>query len=118
MNIDAIRRSPDGTRILYCGKTGERSDQVTMGRRLSAELRAVFPDLRDIGVSHSWTGRCAATFDLLPHLGHRCGKDEMREMWNAVLARYSELRCEVSMSVAEGWSSAAMILPSRARLSP
>ena len=69
MNIDAIRRSPDGTRILYCGKTGERSDQVTMGRRLSAELRAVFPDLKDVGVSHSWTGRCAATFDLLPHLG-------------------------------------------------
>jgi glycine/D-amino acid oxidase-like deaminating enzyme len=69
MNIDAIRRSPDGTRILYCGKTGERSDQVTMGRRLIGELRAVFPDLKDIGVSHSWTGRCAATFDLLPHLG-------------------------------------------------
>jgi glycine/D-amino acid oxidase-like deaminating enzyme len=69
MNIDAIRRSPDGTRILYCGKTGERSDQATMGRRLIGELRAVFPDIKDIGVSHSWTGRCAATFDLLPHLG-------------------------------------------------
>lgn len=69
MNIDAIRRSPDGRRILYCGKTGRRSDAVTMGRSLSAELRAVFPDLGDIGVSHSWTGRCAATFDLLPHLG-------------------------------------------------
>ena len=26
----------------------------------------------------------------------------MREMWDAILARYSELRCEVSMSVAEG----------------
>jgi glycine/D-amino acid oxidase-like deaminating enzyme len=74
MNIDAIRRSPDGSRILYCGKTGARSDAVTMGRRLSAELRAVFPALQEvagggIGVSHSWTGRCAATFDLLPHLG-------------------------------------------------
>ncbi len=73
MNIDAIRRSPDGSRILYCGKTGQRSDQVTMGRRLSAELRAVFPDLGDVGVSHSWTGRCAATFDLLPHLGTQDG---------------------------------------------
>lgn len=69
MNIDAIRRAPDDNRILYCGKTGERSDPVTMGKRLSAELRAVFPDLKDVGVSHSWTGRCAATFDLLPHLG-------------------------------------------------
>ena len=43
-----------------------------------------------------------APIDLLPHLGHRRGKDEMREMWNAVQARYSELRCEVPMSVAEG----------------
>lgn len=73
MNVDAIRRSPDGSRILYCGKTGQRSDQVTMGKRLSAELRTVFPDLKDVGVSHSWTGRCAATFDLLPHLGTHDG---------------------------------------------
>lgn len=43
-----------------------------------------------------------APVDLLPHLGHRRGKAEMREMWNAVLARYSEMRCEVSLSVAEG----------------
>ena len=43
-----------------------------------------------------------APVDLLPHLGHRRGKAEIREMWNAVLARYSELRCEVSTSVAEG----------------
>jgi hypothetical protein len=42
-----------------------------------------------------------APVDLLPHLGHRRGKAEMREMWNAVLERYSELRHEVSMSVAE-----------------
>ncbi|WP_374368105.1 NAD(P)/FAD-dependent oxidoreductase [Dongia sp.] len=73
MNIDAIRRSPDGTRILYCGKTGERSDQQTMGKRLLGELRAVFPDLKDVALSHSWTGRCAATFDLLPHLGQHEG---------------------------------------------
>lgn len=73
MNIDAIRRAPDGSRILYCGKTGERSNQQEMGRRLMGELKAVFPDLKDIGLSHSWTGRCAATFDLLPHLGTQDG---------------------------------------------
>ena len=43
-----------------------------------------------------------APVDLLPHLGHRGGKVEMREMWNAVLARYSEMRGEVALSVAEG----------------
>ena len=50
-----------------------------------------------------------APIDLLPHLGHRRGKAEMREMWNAVRARYSELRCEVSMLVAEGDKAAAFI---------
>ena len=69
MNIDAIRRAPDGSRILYCGKTGERSDPLAMGRRMIGELRAVFPDLKEINLGHSWTGRCAATFDLLPHIG-------------------------------------------------
>jgi uncharacterized protein len=50
-----------------------------------------------------------APVDLLPHLGHRRGKAEMREMWNAVLARYSELRCEVPTLVAEGDKVAAYI---------
>jgi uncharacterized protein len=50
-----------------------------------------------------------APIDLLPHLGHRRGKDEVREMWNAVRDRYSELRCEVPMLVAEGDKVAAYI---------
>jgi uncharacterized protein len=48
-----------------------------------------------------------APVDLLPHLGHRRGKEEMREMWNAVLARYSELRSEVPTLIAEGDKVAA-----------
>jgi len=50
-----------------------------------------------------------APVDLLPHLGHRRGKAELREMWNAVLARYSELRCEVPMLIAERDRVAAYI---------
>ena len=50
-----------------------------------------------------------APIDLLPHLGHRRGKAEMREMWDAVRARYSELRCEVPMLVTEGDKAAAFI---------
>jgi ketosteroid isomerase-like protein len=30
-----------------------------------------------------------APIDILPHMGHRRGKAEMREMWDAVRARYS-----------------------------
>jgi uncharacterized protein len=43
-----------------------------------------------------------APIDILPHLGHRRGKAEVRKMWEAVLARYSELRCEVPTLIAEG----------------
>ena len=50
-----------------------------------------------------------APIDILPHMGHRRGKAEMREMWDAVRARYSELRCEVPMLVVEGDKAAAFI---------
>ena len=50
-----------------------------------------------------------APVDILPHMGHRRGKAEMREMWDAVRARYSELRCEVPMLVVDGDKAAAFI---------
>ena len=50
-----------------------------------------------------------APVDLLPHMGHRRGKAAMREMWTAVHARYSEMRCEVPIIVAEGDKVAANI---------
>lgn len=50
-----------------------------------------------------------APIDILPHLGHRRGKAAMREMWTAVHARYSEMRCEVPVIVVEGDKVAANI---------
>ena len=50
-----------------------------------------------------------APVDILPHMGHRRGKAELREMWTAVRARYSEMRCEVPIIVTEGDQVAANI---------
>jgi uncharacterized protein len=50
-----------------------------------------------------------APIDILPHMGHRRGKAELREMWEAVRARYSELRCEVTSLVVEDDKAAAYI---------
>jgi ketosteroid isomerase-like protein len=50
-----------------------------------------------------------APVDLLPHMGHRQGKAAMREMWSAVHARYSEMRWETPILVAEGDKVAALI---------
>ena len=50
-----------------------------------------------------------APIDILPHMGHRRGKAELREMWDAVRARYSELRCEVPILVTEDDKAAAFV---------
>jgi len=48
-----------------------------------------------------------APIDILPHMGYRRGKAAMRETWTTIHARYSEMRCEVPMLVAEGDTVAA-----------
>ena len=50
-----------------------------------------------------------APIDILPHMGHRRGKDEVRKMWQTVHARYSSMRYEVPIMVAEGDKVAANI---------
>jgi ketosteroid isomerase-like protein len=43
-----------------------------------------------------------APVDILPHLGHRHGKAEVGAMWRTVHARYSNMRYEMPIIVAEG----------------
>ena len=50
-----------------------------------------------------------APIDILPHMGHRRGKNDVRTMWQTVHARYSSMRCEVPILVAEGDRVAASI---------
>ena len=50
-----------------------------------------------------------APIDLLPHLGHRRGKDEVGAMWRTIHARYSGMRHEIPFLIAEGDRVAASI---------
>jgi uncharacterized protein len=50
-----------------------------------------------------------APVDILPHMGHRKGKAEVREMWQTVHSRYSGMRYEVPIIVTEGDKAAAYI---------
>jgi ketosteroid isomerase-like protein len=43
-----------------------------------------------------------APIDILPHLGPRRGKAELREMWETVHSRYSGIRYEAPIALAEG----------------
>jgi ketosteroid isomerase-like protein len=51
----------------------------------------------------------AAPIDILPHLGHRRGKAEIRKMWQTVHSRYSDMRYELPFIVAEGDKVAVLI---------
>lgn len=50
-----------------------------------------------------------APIDILPHMGHHRGKDELRAMWQTIHARYSDMRYEVPILVAEDDKVAANI---------
>jgi ketosteroid isomerase-like protein len=50
-----------------------------------------------------------APIDILPHMGHRRGKAALGEMWRTVHTRYSDMRHEAPILVAEGDKVAAII---------
>jgi len=50
-----------------------------------------------------------APIDILPHMGHRRGKAEVRQMWQTVHARYASMRYELPIIVAEGDKVAVII---------
>jgi ketosteroid isomerase-like protein len=50
-----------------------------------------------------------APIDILPHMGHRRGKAALGEMWRTVHTRYSDMRHEAPILVAEGDRVAAII---------
>jgi glycine/D-amino acid oxidase-like deaminating enzyme len=69
-NIDFFRPAPDTRRLLFGGGTGiPRGDAPV--RFLHGILARVFPQLAQVKLSHAWTGFCAGTFDLMPHIGGR-----------------------------------------------
>jgi len=69
-----ISLSPDGTRVLFGGRTGGLpSSRASIVDALQEDLRFFFPVLRDTRISHGWTGRCAGTRDLFAHVGMHDG---------------------------------------------
>ena len=73
-NADFMRPSPDGSRILFGGNTGAIAvDLARMAEMLRRKLVRMLPQLDDVRLSHVWTGRCAGTRDLYPHMGRERG---------------------------------------------
>ncbi len=68
------RMSPDGKRMIFGGRA--RFTPVTPNESAPILHRFMtdrFPQLRDVKVTHAWTGNVAFTLDALPHMGHQDG---------------------------------------------
>jgi len=64
------RPSPDGTRILFGGRTSLAPTTVERARdRLYAAMVRIHPQLAGVRVARAWGGRVALTDDRLPHVG-------------------------------------------------
>lgn len=74
LDIDFFRPAPDSSRILFGGATGSGlTGTDAIARRLTEILARVLPDLAGKRLSHVWSGQCAATFDMMPHIGQAEG---------------------------------------------
>ncbi|MEM7171113.1 MAG: FAD-binding oxidoreductase [Pseudomonadota bacterium] len=68
------RASPDLTRIIFGGRVSAReTDPKVSGPLLKDELGIRFPELRDVGLTHSWVGTVAYSFDQIAHTGTHDG---------------------------------------------
>jgi glycine/D-amino acid oxidase-like deaminating enzyme len=70
--LSYFRLSPDGRRLLWGGRVGfgvTPTGAALSAGRLRALMLQVFPELRDVRITHSWKGNVAFTFDQMPHLG-------------------------------------------------
>ena len=73
------RPSPDGERIILGGRAALHPIPLEEARsRLRHELVALFPDLENVAISHTWTGNVAMTRSDLPGIGQKDG------LWYAV----------------------------------
>ena len=68
------RPSPDRRRIVFGGRVSSTETNTRASAvRLKRDLVRLFPELRDVGISHSWMGFVAYTFDALANCGRHNG---------------------------------------------
>jgi len=72
--LNYFRPSPTGNRVLWGGRASfSPTEPDKAAPALHRMMLAVFPELKDVQVTHAWTGNVAFTFDFLPHIGVQDG---------------------------------------------
>lgn len=77
--LNYFRLTPDN-RLLMGGRQNLSTDLdlAESARVLQSTVVRFFPELKEVPITHSWTGRLGITFDQLPHIGRIDG------MWYAL----------------------------------
>lgn len=96
----AFRRSPDGRRIVFAGRARFRDiDERRAATILHGFMCGVWPQLRDIEVTHCWKGFVGFTFDHLPHMGEVDGLHYAAGCQGAGVAMMSYLGHQIGLKV-------------------
>ena len=68
--LNYFRLTPDG-RMLWGGRNSltPDADPIQSAQTLRRQMVRAFPQLAEVPVTHSWSGRLGLTFDMLPHIG-------------------------------------------------
>jgi glycine/D-amino acid oxidase-like deaminating enzyme len=68
--LNYFRLTPDG-RLLWGGRNNLSTnlDLQESAAILQRQMVYTFPKLRDVPITHTWTGQLGLTFDLMPHIG-------------------------------------------------
>ena len=73
------RPSPDGTRVVFGGRAALFDAPESFAQsQMRGLMTQVFPELKDVGLTHSWRGYTGFTFSFLPHVGEEDG------VWHAM----------------------------------
>jgi glycine/D-amino acid oxidase-like deaminating enzyme len=66
-----FRGAPDARRILWGGRVGRLAPAASPAAfgHLARDMLTVFPELKDVPVTHAWDGKIGYTYDEVPHLG-------------------------------------------------
>ena len=68
------RLSPDGKRMIFGGRAKfGATDPMETAPLLHSYMTDRFPEMKDVKITHSWTGNVAFTIDELPHMGKMDG---------------------------------------------
>ncbi|MFK7940062.1 MAG: NAD(P)/FAD-dependent oxidoreductase [Roseovarius sp.] len=112
------RPSPDGQRVVFGGRVAARDiGAQETARRLREKMCQIFPELKAYGMTHSWSGTVAYTFDELPHIGSHEGVHYAMGYCGSGVAMSSYLGAKIGQKVlgAKAGQSAFDGLPNHTR---